>query len=348
MENKQLQESLKRYKQLLGYDEKKGGSSLTEKRERHTYLAEDELLNEADPEEGEETPTEGGENTDFDFGGGEGEETPTEGGEEGFGETPAEGEEETTDLGTADEFSAADEIEAEDSGDEVEEIDVTDIVKRADDAKEYAEKAVTAAEEGNTMIKDLMSQFEKLQASLSKIESVSNELTSIKKDIQSQKPKEKLELRSLDSYPFNVKLTDYWSDEKLKDNYDVTNSEGQQSYTLKPEDVKDYSESDIKKSFVPESKAKKKVLTENSDLLSQFSGEEKEFAISILTLLRDRSDITDALPEGFSFYALEQAIRNITKGKFGIADVIKKHSHELPVKLANNIFNLIKKHNETE
>ena len=262
MENKQLQESLKRYKQLLGYDEKKGGSSLTEKRERHTYLAEDELLNEADPEEGEEAPAEGGENTDFDFGGEE--ETPAEGegeAEGGFGdEAPAEegGEEETTDLGTADEFSAADEIEAEDSGDEVEEIDVTDIVKRADDAKEYAEKAVTAAEEGNTMIKDLMSQFEKLQASLSKIDSVSNELTSIKKDIQSQKPKEKLELRSLDSYPFNVKLTDYWSDEKLKDNYDVTNSEGQQSYTLKPEDVKDYSESDIKKSFVPESRNYKK------------------------------------------------------------------------------------------
>ena len=66
-----------------------------------------------------------------------------------------------------------------------------------------------------------------------------------------------MELRSLDSYPFNVKLTDYWSDEKLKDNYVVTNSE-EKTYSLKPEDVKDYNETDIKKSFVPESTKNKK------------------------------------------------------------------------------------------
>lgn len=116
------------------------------------------------------------------------------------------------------------------------------------------------------MIQDLMSKFDSLQQSLSKIDMVANELNIIKSDLQSQKPKQKMELRSLDSYPFNVKLTDYWDDEKLKDNYEITSGkpDGKSAdgsvkvWKLNPEDVKDYSATDIKKSFVPESKNKKR------------------------------------------------------------------------------------------
>jgi hypothetical protein len=265
MEN--LNESLKRYRELLNYDIKNGKSSLNEKR-NHSYLA-PEQLNEADPEEVEEEDTEeeGGdeENTDFDFGGeegGEGEDTEEEGGDE---EVEEEDTEEGDEFGTADEFSAADDIESEDDSD-IEEIDVTDIVKRADDAKNYSERAVKAAEEGKNMIHDLMTKFDSLQKSLSKIDSVANEINTIKSDIQSQRPKEKLELRSLDSYPFNVKLTDYWNDDKLKDNYEVNSGkpdgesqDGQvKVWKLNPEDTKEYNPTDIKKSFVPESKSKKK------------------------------------------------------------------------------------------
>lgn len=250
-----LNEDLKRYKQLLGYDPKIGGQSINEKR-YHSYAEDTEGVTEEDEttEETDETEVEGGDNPDFDFGGDEeGKEETKEGGDE---------------FGTADEFSAADELETE--TDETEEIDVTDIVKRADDAKGYAEKAVAAAEQGKNMIQDLMSKFDALQTSLSKIDTVANELNVIKSDLQAQKPKEKLELRSLDSYPFNVKLTDYWDDEKLKDNYEITSRkpDGKSSdgdvkvWKLNPEEVKDYSSTDIKKSFVPESRSKRKVLTE--------------------------------------------------------------------------------------
>lgn len=286
MENNQipqeLQESLKRYRELLGYDLKKGKASLTERRHK-PYLMEE------DPEGGSEDK--GSEDIDFnfdekeeggdkageiDFGGTEKEEGGDKTSGMDFGDVEGQGnedfdfdmggsEEETDEFGTADEFSAADELETSD--DEVEEVDVTDIVKRADDAKGYAEKAVTAAEEGKNMIKDLMSKFETLQQSLGTIETVKDEVTTIKKDIQAQKPKEKLELRSLDSYPFNVKLTDYWNDEKLKDNYEITDGsspdaespDGQvKVWKLDPNDVGDFNTTDIKKSFVPESKSKKK------------------------------------------------------------------------------------------
>jgi hypothetical protein len=119
------------------------------------------------------------------------------------------------------------------------------------------------------MIQDLMTKFDALQASMSKIDNVSSEVASIKNDLDRQKPKQKMELRSLDSYPFNVKLTDYWNDDKLKDNYEVTDgstpdgesADGQvKVWKVTPEDVNQYNQTDIKKSFVPESKNKKKRL----------------------------------------------------------------------------------------
>ena len=276
MENNELNESLKRYRELLGYDLKKGGSSLTERNHKPYTDYADDTDTEGD-NEGEENPDfdfggegnegdaaggdEGGD--DFDFGGDEGGFGDEGGADLGFGDEGGE-EEEVDEFGTAGEFSAADDIETDD---EVEEIDVTDIVKRADDAKDYAEKAVAASEEGKNMIKDLMTKFETLAQSLSKIDTVSTEVSSIKKDLQAQKPKEKLELRSLDSYPFNVKLTDYWNDVNGKDNYEITDGSTPDAespdgevkvWKLDTDEAKDYSSVDIKKSFIPESKSKKK------------------------------------------------------------------------------------------
>jgi hypothetical protein len=291
MENKELNESLKRYKELLGYDLEKGKRSLTE-RNHKPYLME------ADPEggntddnadfdfgdEGDSNDKEGDkggfdfgdaggedtggdDNAGFDFGDDQGADTEDNGDFDFGGEGDTE--EEVDEFGTADEFSAADDLETEDG--DTEEIDVTDIVKRADDAKGSAEKAVVAAEEGKNMIKDLMAKFQNLEASLSKIDNVSSEISSIKQDLQMQKPKEKLELRSLDSYPFNVKLTDYWNDVAAKGNYEITDGnepdgvspDGQvKVWDITPEDTKTYNATDIQKSFVPESKSKKNVLTE--------------------------------------------------------------------------------------
>jgi hypothetical protein len=291
MENKELNESLKRYKELLGYDLEKGKRSLTE-RNHKPYLME------ADPEggntddnadfdfgdEGDSNDKEGDkggfdfgdaggedtggdDNAGFDFGDDQGADTGDNGDFDFGGEGDTE--EEVDEFGTADEFSAADDLETEDG--DTEEIDVTDIVKRADDAKGSAEKAVVAAEEGKNMIKDLMAKFQNLEASLSKIDNVSSEISSIKQDLQMQKPKEKLELRSLDSYPFNVKLTDYWNDVAAKGNYEITDgnepdgvsADGQvKVWDITPEDTKTYNATDIQKSFIPESKSKKKVLTE--------------------------------------------------------------------------------------
>ena len=104
MENKELNESLKRYKELLGYDLKKGASSLTERRHvPYTDYAED---------------TEGGDeggNEDFDFGGDQGGDNK-EGGNEDF---DFGGDTEGGDAGGNEDFDFG----GEDLGGEEEEVD---------------------------------------------------------------------------------------------------------------------------------------------------------------------------------------------------------------------------------
>ena len=57
-------------------------------------------------------------------------------------------------------------------------------------------------------------------------------------------PEEKLMLRSLDSYPFNQKLTDFFDDKK-----DEMEETGKNEYVLTSDEVENIVPSDIKKSF---------------------------------------------------------------------------------------------------
>lgn len=255
--NKKLTEDLNRFKSLMGYDPTKG-VELNEAKTRKTYLAE------ADPEEGEEVGAEEETNDEFDFGG-EGEDAGTEeGGEEGnadfdFGDegSPEDegGEEMEDEFGTASEFSAADDLETADD-EEVEEIDVTAIVQGSDEAKEMAQQAVTVGQENSSYLKSLTDKLSNLESQLSKMDTIASKIGKLEQDIKT--PEEKLELRSLDSYPFNMKLSDYWEDKASKDDrYRISSGEEmedgeQKEFVLNPEEIQnDFSEDDIKKSFNP-------------------------------------------------------------------------------------------------
>jgi hypothetical protein len=237
-----IQEDLERFKSLLNYNQKTG--LITEKvgPNRSVYF-----LTEEDPEEGGEE-----DNEDFDFGD---EGNPEdEGGEEDFdfgdeGDTE-EGEEnvEKKDLGKSDEFSAADDLEQEES--DVEEIDVTELISKSGEAKEMAEKAVQAAEKNNSYLETLTQRFDQITNSISKLDNILAKVAKIESDIKT--PEEKLELRSLSSYPFNMKLTDYWETKAQDGDYEITNGEeGTRTYTIKLDDVKNYSSEEIKNSFNP-------------------------------------------------------------------------------------------------
>ena len=239
MEKKNLNEDLERFNNLIGYNPSEG-NVVVEAKTRRTYLSEEEPEAEEAPAEEEEI--EGG---DFDFGeegSPEGEEAPAE-------EAPMEDE-----FGTADEFTAADELE--DEG-EVEEIDVTAIVGKSEEAKDLAQKAVTVGEKNTEFLQSLTDKLSNLESSLSKMDTIATKINKLEQDVKT--PEEKLELRSLDSYPFNVNLSDYWEEKANKDkNYRISsgeeNSNGEQKeYVIKPEDIENFNDNDIEKSFSPES-----------------------------------------------------------------------------------------------
>jgi len=247
-----IKEEIDKFFNLINYDVEDGVKSINERKVRQPWQYTEETLTEAPGDEEEETEevegeteeTEGG-NDDFDFG--------DEGSPEETEEVEGETEEETDEFDTASEFSAADDLEGE--GEEVEEIDVTAIVNKSDEAKDLAQQAVNVGTENGQFLKSLTDKLSNLENQLSKMDNIASKITKLEKDVKS--PEEQLELRSLDSFPFNMKLSDYWQEKSKDDRYRISTgeevSDGQtKEYVLTPEELENsYSEEQIKDTFNP-------------------------------------------------------------------------------------------------
>jgi hypothetical protein len=136
-----------------------------------------------------------------------------------------------------------------DSGEEEIELDVTELVTKS-------EEATQASEEANEKLAMLMQKFGELEGRIPKMDSLGQQLDALQKEIERRNPTEveKLEMRSMNSFPYNIKLSDYW-EEKEPQNYDVSDDKGGRSnqekeYVLTKDDVNsDYSEASIKNTF---------------------------------------------------------------------------------------------------
>jgi hypothetical protein len=135
----------------------------------------------------------------------------------------------TTDT-TATEVTAT-----EDSG--TEELDITELVTAQKDMstkqEEYMETMINR-------LNDLTSKLEDMDTILQKINDLENKVEKYRQ----KTPEEKLQLRSLDSYPYNQKLSDFFMDKG-----DEMQKTGKNEYVLTSDEVQNYSEKDIRKSF---------------------------------------------------------------------------------------------------
>lgn len=123
------------------------------------------------------------------------------------------------------------------------ELDVTELVDSTDAASNAASKAAH-----NTQI--LMKKLDDLESRLGNMDAVSAKIEELEKEIilRNPTPVEKLEMRSLNSYPYSQKLTDYWAEKEGP--YDVMNTGKKEEYVLDKDAINyDYSESNIKNSF---------------------------------------------------------------------------------------------------
>ena len=123
----------------------------------------------------------------------------------------------------------------DDSGSE--ELDITDLVN--------SQKNVESKQQ--EYFDMMFKQIEGLQTKLNALDDVFNKLNSMEEKIEQYRPKtaqEKLELRSLDSGPFNQKLSSFFDDKQ-----DDMQKSGKNEYVLTSDEVEDIVPSDIKKSF---------------------------------------------------------------------------------------------------
>lgn len=118
-----------------------------------------------------------------------------------------------------------------------EELDVTELVNAQKDIQskqdEYFQK--------------MFNQLDTLQNKVGEMDQLIDKINSLEMKVEKYRPKtaqEKLELRSLDSGPFNQKLTDFF-DEKEED----LEKSGKNEYILTSDEVENIVPSDVKKSF---------------------------------------------------------------------------------------------------
>ena len=117
------------------------------------------------------------------------------------------------------------------------EIEITDLVKSQKNVEKKQEE----------YFDNLFKHLDDLESKLSNMDTIVNQLNSLEAKVEKMRPKtpeEKLELRSLDSGPYNQKLSDFFEDKQE----DMEKS-GKNEYILTQDDVESYSPGDIKKSF---------------------------------------------------------------------------------------------------
>lgn len=153
-------------------------------------------------------------------------------------ETPApvdtETDEGSEDVEIEDEF-----VDTEPSEDTVE-VDVTDIVDNTEATK-------TSVEGVSTKMDELLSKLTELENQVSGMDKVIDKIESLEKEIEKRNPTpvERLEMRSMESFPYSVKLTDFWKD---KEGYEAT-EENEEEYVLRQSDVENFDRNEIKSSF---------------------------------------------------------------------------------------------------
>ena len=139
-------------------------------------------------------------------------------------------------------------IDSEGKGEEstddedLEELDITELVNSQKDISQKQDQ----------YFEQLFGHLENLESKLGEMDQLMNKVNSLEEKLEKYRPKtpqEKLELRSLDSGPYNQKLSDFFLDKETE-----MEKSGKNEYVLTTDDVENFTPSEIKTSFSPEPK----------------------------------------------------------------------------------------------
>jgi len=127
--------------------------------------------------------------------------------------------------------------EDEKSESKTEEMDITDLVKSQKKVEEKQEEYFS----------NLFQHLDSLETKLGEMDGIMTKLNDLEAKVEKYRektPQERLELRTLDSGPFNQKLSQFFDDKEE----DMEKS-GKNEYVLTQDEVEDYSPNEIRKTF---------------------------------------------------------------------------------------------------
>ena len=131
--------------------------------------------------------------------------------------------------------------------DSTEEIDITDLVNMTKNIKQQLD-AKTNDDSGTIQKMDaVFAKLDDLSAKLGEMDSVIAKIDELGAKVEQMKPPtpvEKLEMRSLDSYPFNQNPTDFFNQKQGE-----MRASGKNEYVLTKDDVENYAKNEIVNSF---------------------------------------------------------------------------------------------------
>jgi hypothetical protein len=153
---------------------------------------------------------------------------------------PAPGTDPTAEATPAQPVDTANDPDVEKVGGDKEnkkDIEVTDLVKSQEKIEKKQEE----------YFDNLFKHLDELEGKLANMDQIVSKLNDLEAKVEKYRPKtpeEKLELRSLDSGPYNQKLSQFFEDKQE----DLEKS-GKNEYVLTQDDVEEFSPMEIKKSF---------------------------------------------------------------------------------------------------
>lgn len=136
------------------------------------------------------------------------------------------------------------------SDDTTEEMDITDLVNMTKNIKQQLD--TKTADDSGTIQKmnDVFAKLDDLASKLGEMDNVIAKIDELGAKVEQMKPPtpvEKLEMRSLDSYPFNQKPEDFFNQKQGE-----MKASGKNEYVLTKDDIQNYAQENIMKSFNPD------------------------------------------------------------------------------------------------
>ena len=133
------------------------------------------------------------------------------------------------------------------TGDDTEEIDITDLVNMTKNIKNDLESNKQDNGEVINKMDDVFTKLNDLEGKLAQMDQVMAKIDQLGAAVEASKPKtevERLEMRSLDSYPFNEKPQEFFAHKQGE-----MKASGKNEYILTKDDVENYPKDQIKTSF---------------------------------------------------------------------------------------------------